>query len=338
MTNTIKNVAVHDLNRTGTAFTVTLGTKQLTVTPTVQRVIDDLYDLYSKRTSKSHGKFSEKKDDYPTEGHLKEYVDGDAKDFSALTTKLMTTLQVQAAKRTLATGGHVLFSHFVRDARDYLLVAIVTDKLGAALTSDLDMNDVKHLDMDGFRFAGRINITGWQNKEERYIGFIKGKGDVAEYFKEFLGCDTTTPDRKDTVDLVSALKMFADSQKMSTEDREDFLYRAKIICERAARNKEELEFETLANELVPKDPKVLKNALADPNLQLNDGFVPNLRALRSLVRFKAKTQLWSLEFDREALTAGNIKYDASSRKLTISDLPADLVSELNRELSPDGKS
>ena len=78
------------------------------------------------------------------------------------------------------------------------MVAIINDKLGAALTKDLDIADIKHLDLDGFRFAGRVNITAWLEDADRYIGFLKGKGDVAEYFKEFLGCDTTIQDKEDT--------------------------------------------------------------------------------------------------------------------------------------------
>src|SRR3546814_7869702 len=88
----------------------------------------------------------------------------------------------------------------------YLLVAIITDKLSAALTSQRDVRDVRHLDLDGFRFAGRINLTAWAIGDERYISFLKGKGDVSEYFRHFLGCDSVVQERVDTSNLVAALK------------------------------------------------------------------------------------------------------------------------------------
>ena len=79
---------------------------------------------------------------------------------------------------------------------------------------------------------------------------MKGKGDVSEYFKEFLGCDTTIQERKDTLDLVAALKEFAEAQRMDSAVKDSFLNKAKFICERSAKLGQELEFSALANELV----------------------------------------------------------------------------------------
>jgi hypothetical protein len=58
LSNKIIHVAIHDLLKTSDGFQVKIGKDQLAVTTTTQRVIDDLYDLYSRRASKSHGKFS----------------------------------------------------------------------------------------------------------------------------------------------------------------------------------------------------------------------------------------------------------------------------------------
>lgn len=335
MSNNIVAVAIHDLAKTSDGFQVRLGKPQLAITKTAQRVIDDLSNLYSRRASKSHGKFSTNEDYSPTQKHLREFVDGDLTEFGTLTANLMTTLQKQASFKGAATGGHVFFAHFERESRQFLLVAIITDKLGAALTRDFDVRDVEHLDMDGFRFAGRINVSGWAANEERYIGFLKGKGNVSDYFKEFLGCDTAIQDRQDTSDLVRTLKQFAEAQGMPRLDRDDFLSRAKAICDRSARARDEIDFQTLANELMPKSPAILLDALTDPELKLNDGFVPDRRALSSLVRFKARTPLWSVEFDREALSGGKILFDATDRTLTLTDLPEELTAQLKAEIEVD---
>jgi nucleoid-associated protein len=336
MPNNIISVAVHDLIKTEDGFNIVLGRDSLPVNKTTQRVVDDLHELYSRRSSKSHGRFSENDADYPTQGHLRAYVESDPPDFARLTSSLMTTLQIQARRRANAAGGHVFFAHFEREERQFLLVAIVNDKLGAALTRDLDVRDVQHLDMEGFRFAGRINMTGWAEGEQRYIGFLRGKGDVSDYFKEFLGCDTTIQDRQDTADLVITLKQFAECQGMDAPAKDDFLGRAKAICERSAKNRAELDFATLANELMPANPTLLLDVLTDPDRRLNDRFVPDRRALGSLVKFKAKTPLWSVEFEREALTGGNIVYDPNDNSLTICNLPAELAAQLRSESAVDG--
>lgn len=225
----------------------------------------------------------------------------------------------------------MFFAHFERDAKQFLLAAIVNDKLGTILTQDLNVQDVKHLDMDGFRFAGRINLTGWLAGEPRYIGFLKGKGDVSEYFREFLGCDATILERQDTAELVSALKQFAEVQGMDAAAKDDFLGRAKSICERASRQKQELEFQALANELMPGAPELLLDTLTDPDRGLNDRFIPHRGALNPLVKFKAKTPLWSVEFEREALSGGNILFDEEENSLTIRNLPPELSNALRAE-------
>jgi nucleoid-associated protein len=335
MTNTIIHAAIHDLIKGDDGFRVQMGNGALTVTSTAQRVIDELYALYSRRASKSHGKFSTAPDAAPTEGHLRAYADGQFEDFNTLTGSLMETLKHQAGLRNAAQGGHVFFAHFEREGRHYLLVVIVNDKLGAALTNNYNVADVQHLDIEGFRFAGRVNLTAWAAGAERYVGFLKGKGVVSEYFKAFLGCDTTVQDRQDTTDLVRTLKQFAQDQGMAGEAKDDFLNRAKTICSRAARNRTELDFETLANELTPEAPDVLLKVLTDPDLLLNDRFVPDGRALNGLVRFRGKTALWSVEFDREALTSNRVRFDPTENSLTLVGLPDDLAAQLRNEFSAD---
>lgn len=89
-------------------------------------------------------------------------------------------------------------------------------------------------------------------------------------------------------------------------------------------------------ELAPESPDELLAVLVDPDRGLNDGFVPNPIVLGRLVSFRAKTSLWSLEFDRAALTSGQIEFNRTDRTLTITDPPAELVARLQGEMPDDG--
>jgi nucleoid-associated protein len=329
--NNIVALAIHDLERIeGSTYQIRLADRQLSVTPTTQRVIDEIYDLYNRRASKSHGKFTTS-EGYPTEEQIRDYLTTGPEGFLHLTSRMMETLRNQAQARSASTGGHVLFAHFQREGRDFVLVAIITDKLSAALRSQTDMQDVKHLDIDGFRFAGRINLTAWTGGDERYISFLKGKGNVSEYFKHFLGCDSVIQDRVDTSNLVSALKEFVVKTNMPEQEGNDFLGRAKAICERASRAREEIEFEALANELMPRDPRPLSEHLSHTDRALSDHFVPDRRALASLVRFKGATRQWKVEFDREAVSTGVVRYDPRANIITLTNVPDELVDQLRSE-------
>jgi nucleoid-associated protein len=336
MPSTIRNVGVHDLRRTATGLEVVLGRDGLPVNAVTQRVVDNLDDMYSKRSSKAHGRFSDDVANYPTSGYFMAYLNGPkCGEFGEFTSRSMATLLAKARRVPNAGAGHVFFAHFARDGREFVLIAIVNEKLGAALTNSFEVQDITHLDLDGFRFAGRVDMTSWQAGDERYISFLRGRGDIAEYFKEFLGCVSPTTDKQSTEELVVALKGYADHQAMEATARDDFLARAKTALDRVARTREPLAFQALANELVPDSPEVLAEYLADPDRKLGDGFVPNTRILGTLVKFRARTRLWSIEMDRSAIRDGEIRFDPEENTLTILTLPADLTEQLRAEFADD---
>ncbi|NKJ38729.1 nucleoid-associated protein [Rhizobium sp. SG570] len=331
MVDKVLQVAIHDLRRKGVGdFEIILGKAQLKISETVERVVNELHALYASKATKAHGKFSDQVVNYPAQTFIGDFQKSGYKDFADLTKKLMDTLAFQAKQKAGATGGHVLFAHIEKDNQVFLMVAIINDKLSAALTNDLDMADITHLDLDGFRFAGRVNISAWLADADRYIGFLKGKGDVAEYFKEFLGCDTTVQDKEDTKKLIGILEAFADPAKGKVKDKQAFLRKAFDICERHVRDGVPLDFDAFSNELFPDDPKTLAAALGQDQA-LGDGFVPNKRSLRALVRFRAKTPQWTMEFERSALNDGKIVYDNEKKTITFKDLPQELIEELDRD-------
>jgi nucleoid-associated protein len=305
----INAVAIHHLQRNDNGvYEVFHGNGSVEISQTAIRLIDELNKLYARRVSKAYGKFSDDTVNYPTSVNINAYVQHTV-SFDEMTLALMATLAKEAGTRAASTGGHVFFAHFQRNGTQYILVAIVNDKVSAALAADESLKDVSHLDVNGFRFAGRINLTGWAASEERYVSFIKGRGDISEYFKAFLGCDTTILNKVETASLVTALKEFADGQMFDSVKREEFMTRALDICDRDARADKPVDFSTLANELQPDDPDALVEMLADPDRALNDGFVANRRALKGLVGFKKKTSNWSVEFERKALQSGKVRFD-----------------------------
>ncbi|WP_375784796.1 nucleoid-associated protein [Bradyrhizobium sp. Pha-3] len=130
MPSRIFHVAIHDLRRKGdNDFKFVVGKNDLKHGPTLIRVVDELHRLYARRASKSHGKFSTDDVNFPTQGFLRVYIDEGSKDFETLTTSLMTTLVTQARCKAGATGGHVFFVHFEDDAKQFVMIAIVNDRL-----------------------------------------------------------------------------------------------------------------------------------------------------------------------------------------------------------------
>jgi nucleoid-associated protein len=338
MPNNIRHLAVHDIRRTADGLQVVHGNNALAVTATTQRIVDELDDLYDRRSSKVHGQFSPDGVNYPAAGHFSDYLAEDAGDFAVLTQNLMDTLLAKARTVPNAGAGHVFFAHFEQDGRELMLIAIVTEKLGATLTQAFVARDVSHLDLEGFRYAGRIDLTAWQAGDERYLGFLRGKGAVAEYFKEFLGCVSTSDDKKSTRELTAALLAYAENQGMHGDARNDFLVKANGILERGSREDRRIDFQSFANELTPEDPAPLTEFLGDPALRLGDDFVPDRRLIGPLLRISYRAANWSVDIDRRALRQGEVGFDPDTNTLVIRNLPPVLVEQLRAEIVDDGEA
>lgn len=332
--NTIIAVIVHDLIKVGT-LSVDERVDILPVTATVQRLVDQLVSEYAKRSGKSHGRFMDDEDNYPIQKYIREYYTEGTSNFFELSQVMMKTLCAKASG-TAATGGHVFIVHILHDELNYLIVAILTDELGAALTAGKDLTDNIHLDIKGFRFAGRIDMTNWQSGGERYLSFLKGRKQdrVSDYFKAFLGCDNSMVAATETATLLTALESFVVQQEMDEVAKNDFLTKAFYICTRLASDDEPIDIQEFANELWPSEPEQLVEVLSAPDLKLSEGFVPDKRTLRRLVKFFGKTPLWKIEFERTALNQGQIVFN-NDETLTINNLPEELKDRLRKELKQD---
>lgn len=306
----------------------------LPVNNSVQRLVDHLYSLYAGNTGKAFGCFEANEDEFPAQRYIRQHVQEAAYDFIALSEKLMERLVNQAGDEILATGGYVLFARISVGETHYLLVAIVTETVGTAITDGLDVIDSVHLDLSHLRVAGRVDLNAWQGGGERYISFLKGRGDIADYFKSFIGCNDILKPLVETQKLVVALETFANEKGMNVEARGEFLEKAHQFIVQLPKNAP-LSLTALANHSWPDEPAELTATLSREEFSLSDGFVPDRRAAKGLVNFEGKSQFWKLNFSRAAIKAGHVEYDSENQRIILRNIPDDLRRELQAETEDD---
>ncbi|RTL35846.1 MAG: nucleoid-associated protein, partial [Rhodocyclaceae bacterium] len=195
----------------------------------------------------------------------------------------------------------------------------------------LSIHDSPHLDFGALQVAGRIDITAWQNGAERYIAFLKGRGDLAGWFKRFLGCTDVVIALKETKKLVETLSHFADTQQLETRERDELLERAHLVLEEMGESGAALDLQSVASQIFPDAPQKLSETLQDEALDLASGFVPDKRALKPLIRFRASAEDWKLEFERSGLRSGAVQYDKASNTLVLTNVPESLKKLLLEE-------
>lgn len=309
---------------------IELRDEELEVNPSVQRLVEHLHKLYSGRAGKGYGRFEGNGDEYPAQRYIRQHLAGEG-DFRELSNRLMGHLQARSSVEQLATGGFVLFVKLSTEENDYLLVAIVTEIVGTAITQGLEVVDSVHLDMSQLRVAGRVDLTAWQAGADRYISFLKSRGDIAMYFKLFLGCNDLVLALDESRKLVAGLEQFAAEQEMESGVRDEFLEQAHTFLTSLGKDVP-VSLEALSNHMWPDEPEILQAKLASEELGLSDGFVPDRRAIKGLVKFEGKSDHWKLLFDRRAIRAGHVRYNKETDAIVLTQIPDDLRQELLEEI------
>lgn len=301
----------------------------------LQALVNQVHDVYSGRESKSYGKFDPNLTPVSAEPHLRGLRDNQAADFLEISKQLMLVLKDKSDGENFSTGGHVLIAESTSSSVRWVVVVILNNKAGTTINERLQVVRAPHLDVDGIRFAGRVNMTSWrEGNTERYISFLKGKrNDVSQYFQRFLGCSTVQKDLDDTRNLVKAVKTFASAKNLNETERENLLKEVYRFADERATAKEPLSLAELANRVWSAEPEALKDAFAMADPPISDGFMPKKRGLDGLTRFSAKAAKWKLEFERDAVQDHTIYFDPDNQTITIRNLPAEVVENFRAEFS-----
>lgn len=329
----IHHAIIHKLNKTeGSPSTLGLAPDVLpTDDEPLQQLVSDVHSVYNSRQSKSYGVFDSELTNVSAEPHLRRLRDESDADFYQISIALMQVLKSRADERNFV-GGHVLMFDYTVNNFRWFVVALVSSASGAMVDENYKVVTAPHLDVAGIRFAGRVNFDQWQNNEQRYISFLSGKGaEISQYFQKFLGCLAPQKDFEDTKNLVKVVKQFATAQNLDDASRERLLTEVNRFAMEKADSNEPLHLGELANRVWPTSPEDLNVAFAEADPPISDGFVPRKRGLDGLVRFKAKTQKWALEFDREVIQNHTITVDPDERTLIIKDLPDDFLARYRYE-------
>ncbi|WP_427838262.1 nucleoid-associated protein [Actinobacillus pleuropneumoniae] len=300
----IKHIIYHILNKEvqGTPQIIP-SPNEIIPTETHLNFLKKLAESYSSRTGKGFGQFDSDEDSYPMPRIVREYLEN--QNFYFTTERMMNTLSTRIQEQPLATGGKVFIVHFEENRNEYLLIAILSEKI-AFSTNEWQLVEEEILALENLKFAGRINLSAWQAGEQRYISFLKGQGDVAQYFKLFLGCNDILIAQQETKKLVEILEEFADENKLDVEQKTAFFQRAQEYLYEISDNEEPFSAETFANRIWSENPQELKDKLSDDEKGISDGFIPDKRSIKKLSTFTGKTKHWRLSFDRKAVSSGDI--------------------------------
>ncbi|WP_434352630.1 nucleoid-associated protein [Psychrobacter sp. HD31] len=325
----IQNIVYHILDKEQGVINngkIYLNPHKLPIDDSTNELFSQLMERYKGRAGKGYGTFEDDIVNFPASSILDNYYIN--KNFLETTEKLMTVLLSHSNSQVGASGGKVVFVTYTENKESYFLVAILGEKVGL-LARDWNLTQDEFLNFENLRFAGRVNLTAWKrDSTERYISFLKGSGDVSDYFKRFLGCNDALMNNLETKKLVELIDSFTHTQKISFQEKVDLRNQAKDYLSNLADNSIQFSLQTFANHIWSTEPQQLIDHFAsygeDNDLLLSDGFVPDKRNLRRLTTYEQKTKNWKLSFGSEAITSGEI--DSVDGQIIIKNPNDELIS------------
>ncbi len=334
MPQTIRAAIVHKIDKEPGAAAI-LVLAEAVLDPqgeALHSLLSQVGQVYRGRANKQYGQFDSTGAFPGIRAALQELCTDEQADFLRLSQTMMAVLKGQADQQNFATGGHVLLVDWLEDGRRWFVVAVLNSVEGAAIDAQLRIVAAPHLDLNGLRFAGRVDVSRWLNQEGgRYISFLRGRtAEVSRYFQHFLGCVSVAQDLQDTRALVLEVKRFARDRGWSGEEQQELLNRVHAVCLETAERSEAVSLEALCNEVLPQEPEALREALARAEPPIADGFMIERAGLRGLRRLVARGPGWRLDCDRDQLSARTIRLDRA-RGLLLITLPPAAIEDLSDE-------
>ena len=309
---------------------LTKAKKQLTITAVHQAFMSELKDAYYKKSNPIYGVFDAAADSFPYQKFIGDYLAGKI-TFLEFTDKAVTHFETIINGIPQATGGYVLFCDF--ETTDKFITAIVlNDKESYFITETLDISNEFILDIGKLDVANFVNCSKWQEGQDVYLSFTKGKKDVSNYFKTFIGCTDFTSAKESSENLKRALTDYLRQEGMDAAAIEQTKAAIFSYCERQMKKKEDIHLDFVSSLINQEEPEKFREFAAGESYQVSAAFKGH-SSLRSLKYYSYKSKDLVIEFDSKLL-GDKVIYDQKKDQLIIKQVPADL----KQQLGVDGKN
>lgn len=302
----INNVIIHNLIIKEAVVSIDTANEEAGSDAEVtHEFLSGLLAYYEKRAGKSYGHFEQDQVNYPASVFLHNWYTAKEEDFIPTTKLFMAHLQ----SRTPATSAsaNIVFAYITEADKDMLLVAVVNNKKGAAI-ENRDFKRTQFLDLKEMRFAGKVDLTAWQNQEESYISFLAGGSDVSNFFQQFLGCNSAVRAKAITIVLTELIDRFSQDKKMSPERIQKFYADSHDYLNTLSEDNP-FQAEVFSRTVYPEAPEDLQGYMNREEYQIPDGFCPHKDTVNTLNIITFTETNYTLRVRRNAIISGNAYYD-----------------------------
>lgn len=328
----IKNTIVHLLDKKADSAesSLLLSEEAMSATPSLDMFLDDLNKLYNSKSNKIFGAFRENQEARSLKLCLSNYVDKQA-GFVEMSQQAMALLKQFIDQSNKATGGYVVFIHYILFGSEFMMIAMLNNTQGISVNKSLEISNIDYLDLSKLHLAARIDLTQWSEEPDtnRYISMIRAKEShkLSEYFRNFIGSDESIDSGSETAALFSAVNQYCDDE--ISEDNEKTLIKKKAakFCVEQADNGQNIslrDFSGYVNDTAVDD---FLNYVRNEQFELASEIAPNKSVARRFNKLSGRNAQLSISFNEDML-GRDVVYNAEKGTLTFNDIPDSLKTQL----------
>lgn len=329
----IQHSIVHliDKQPNGEAATLHARDSELAASQAMEDLLAKLNDTYNAKP-KVWGFFNADSVTYPFSVWLGRYLDG-SDDFVAFSRQAADHLKTLMEGNNLSVGGHVLFAHYRQGESDYLAIALLHHSEGVSVTESLDVASTRQLDLAQLHLAARIDLSDWRgdSPSKQYISFTKGKGGkrIADYFRDFIGCEEGIDAPGETRTLLKAFSDYVESEDFAEEQAREKTDNLIDYANTQARAGQPITLDELSELVDDKQPKAFYDYIRNKDYGLAAEIPPDKRTLHQFRRLTGRAGGLSISFESHLL-GSQVEYDETHDQLIIHQVPTSLRDQIKR--------
>lgn len=266
--------------------------------------VERFLKIYNKKRP-TQGTFIEDIDNYPFQKYALEYVEGSS--FLEFTENAMQTLK-RAIDKPTTKGGYVIFMHYEHNSIEYIVTTMLDSSPQFAVDENqLNIEKLKTLNLDELVRANRVNINKWQNEEEGYLTFIKGKRAISKFFQAFIGNTDLTSSKINANNLKDGLDEFMRANNYSQDKKMKIFHDLKIYVDRMIDQAKDVELVSVSAIVNPEAPEAFTNYTIEHGKQVSGRFQSTLKSdFNFLYQSTVKGKGYKLTFEKELIKKDKI--------------------------------
>lgn len=288
------------------------------IKPTSDEVsfVNEVTRLFQRHHSgRIYGNFESDLKKFPFSGLLaKQQSD---KDFLAFSTKAAKLLADKMKAVPTSTGGFFFAANFEEAGEKLLLIFMLNQRVGRAVDeTTLSLRKSVNLQMEHLDLATRINITQWVAKRPEPVSMIRGRKEVSDYFKSFIGLFEPRTNTQATQNLKRIAEDWMEENKYPEEQRETV--RERIVGYAKQRGPKPVELEVVAT-IVDED-KYQEFFESANDARLGSEFHVDHNSLKAWERVVYSEPDIKLNFAKRLLLTGRVQYNRDNKTLLINNV------------------